>query len=30
MSISLYLNMFGFDNDELNEILMAKAKILMS
>jgi len=26
VSISLYLNMFGFDDDELNEILMAKAK----
>jgi hypothetical protein len=25
-SISLYINMFGFDDDELNEILMAKAK----
>jgi hypothetical protein len=25
VSISLYLNMFGFDDDELNEILMAKA-----
>jgi hypothetical protein len=24
--ISLYLNMFGYDDDELNEILMAKAK----
>lgn len=24
VSISLYLNMFGFDDDELNEILMAK------
>src|SRR6516162_791375 len=24
--ISLYLNMFGFDDDELNDILMAKAK----
>lgn len=23
---SLYLNMFGFDDDELNELLMAKAK----
>lgn len=31
-SVSLYLNMFGFDDDELNDILMAKAldpKILM-
>jgi len=30
--VSLYLNMFGFDDDELNDILMAKAldpKILM-
>jgi hypothetical protein len=26
VSISLYLNMFGFDDDELNDILMAKAK----
>jgi hypothetical protein len=25
VSISLYLNMFGFDDDELNDILMAKA-----
>jgi hypothetical protein len=25
-SISLHLNMFGFDDDELNDILMAKAK----
>jgi hypothetical protein len=25
VSVSLYLNMFGFDDDELNEILMAKA-----
>jgi hypothetical protein len=25
-SISLYLNMFGFDDEELNDILMAKAK----
>ncbi|HKE28067.1 MAG TPA: hypothetical protein VKB88_37195 [Bryobacteraceae bacterium] len=25
VSISLYLNMFGYDDDELNEILMAKA-----
>jgi phosphatidylserine/phosphatidylglycerophosphate/cardiolipin synthase-like enzyme len=24
-SVSLYLNMFGFDDDELNDILMAKA-----
>jgi hypothetical protein len=23
--VSLYLNMFGYDDDELNEILMAKA-----
>jgi PLD-like domain len=31
-SVSVYLNMFGFDDDELNDILMAKAldpKILM-
>jgi hypothetical protein len=26
VSISLYLNMFGYDDDELNDILMAKAK----
>jgi hypothetical protein len=26
VSTSLYLNMFGFDDDELNDILMAKAK----
>lgn len=26
VSISLYLNMFGFDDDELSDILMAKAK----
>src|SRR5215471_7897412 len=26
VSVSLYLNMFGFDDDELNDILMAKAK----
>jgi hypothetical protein len=26
VSISLYLNMFGFDDDELNDILMAKAE----
>jgi len=26
VSISLYLNMFGFDDEELNDILMAKAK----
>jgi len=26
VSISLYLNMFGFDDDELNDIVMAKAK----
>jgi hypothetical protein len=26
VSISLHLNMFGFDDDELNDILMAKAK----
>ena len=25
VSISLYINMFGFDDDELNDILMAKA-----
>lgn len=25
VSVSLYLNMFGFDDDELNDILMAKA-----
>lgn len=25
-SVSLHLNMFGYDDDELNEILMAKAK----
>jgi len=25
VSVSLYLNMFGFDDDELNQILMAKA-----
>lgn len=25
VSVSLYLNMFGFDDDELNGILMAKA-----
>src|SRR5712691_4566379 len=26
VSVSLYLNMFGYDDDELNDILMAKAK----
>jgi hypothetical protein len=26
VSVSLYLNMFGFDDEELNDILMAKAK----
>jgi len=26
VSVSLYLNMFGYDDDELNEILMAKAR----
>jgi hypothetical protein len=26
VSISLYLNMFGFDDEELNDILMAKAR----
>jgi hypothetical protein len=26
VSVSLYLNMFGFDDDELNQILMAKVK----
>ena len=26
VSVSLYLNMFGFDDDELNDILMAKAR----
>jgi hypothetical protein len=26
VSVSLHLNMFGFDDDELNDILMAKAK----
>lgn len=26
VSVSLYLNMFGYDDDELNNILMAKAK----
>jgi hypothetical protein len=26
VSVSLHLNMFGYDDDELNEILMAKAK----
>jgi hypothetical protein len=26
VSVSLYLNMFGFDDDELNDILMAKAE----
>src|SRR5271157_433104 len=25
VSVSLYLNMFGYDDDELNDILMAKA-----
>ena len=25
VSVSLYINMFGFDDDELNDILMAKA-----
>src|SRR5512143_48972 len=25
ISVSLYINMFGFDDDELNDILMAKA-----
>src|SRR5882724_3135027 len=25
LSISLYMNMFGFDDDELNDIVMAKA-----
>jgi hypothetical protein len=32
VSVSLYLNMFGFDDDELNDILMAKAadpKVIM-
>ena len=26
VSVSLYLNMFGYDDDELNDILMAKAE----
>jgi hypothetical protein len=26
VTVSLYLNMFGYDDDELNDILMAKAK----
>src|SRR5580704_3274753 len=25
VSVSLYINMFGFDDEELNDILMAKA-----